>query len=899
MKKLITNHKFIRKIFLSIMIVVMLSFAVPVRSQASIGGLLLDPLFDLIGTVADVVCGALQAFLVDGQFNNSDDSSGLNFYLADADDFMKRTTEGSDEYDESYAEFKYNPNASVKKEFQVDELDKSIWGNSTYAIPMLRYTPEKIFSGRIPALDINFVNPTDWTQKTDENGNPLYGNADEMNQRSIAIALHETIASWYVSLRNLCIVGLMLVLLYVGIRIVISSTASDKSKYKQMLMDWLVALCIVFCLHYIMTFTTAIVNEISQTVAGNMEQNGNSIAVQVKDGDDVDAEFNTDLMGLIRFQMQYNTVGSKLLYLIFYIAMVIYTCMFTFYYLKRVLTMAFLTLISPLVALTYPIDKLRDGKAQAFDMWLKEYVFNALVQPFHLIIYSIFVGSAVNLAADNPLYAIIALAFITPAEKILRKFFGFEKAATAGALGTAASALGGAAAMNALRGVMSPKKSAGGNHVAGGKKPRQVEGDKPSMGDAFGGGAVSQPLESRNVSQAERNQQEDKTPQQRMLDAYDEGFGTDSYAPAEREAMAREAYQPEGMNYSADEYASILRDSGYEEDEIRQMMADDPRYAQTNTNPEIRSDNGTHQETVQTGSHGRASFSYSDNDGRGMGQWPSDGIRNSRPAQGGSSKFKAVQGSVRQFTNNNKAGRALTGKWIPKPIRNSIKGATGVIGRTGLAVGKAALKAAPGAIFGMAAGIAGDELSDIPKYTLAGAALSSSAGSSAVVQAGRFVKNAYRQSAHGNVEGQIEQRRREFEKDENNQLLAESMNPGASKGEVKQIMKKASYYDSIGIEGKDAFKAAKLQDKLREELKKQGKPEEESDNMAQKQAAVIADIAKDYSKKDLRDKDEVNNLRTDLTSKLGKAGLKGQERKETVEKIVSEVKAFRGVSNNY
>ena len=53
--------------------------------------------------------------------------------------------------------------------------------------------------------------------------------------------------------------------------------------------------------------------------------------------------------------------------------------------------MAFLTLIAPIVSLTYPIDKMNDGKAQAFNMWLKEYIFNALLQPFHLIIYFIFI----------------------------------------------------------------------------------------------------------------------------------------------------------------------------------------------------------------------------------------------------------------------------------------------------------------------------------------------------------------------------------------------------------------------------------------------------------------------------------------------------------------------------
>ena len=49
--------------------------------------------------------------------------------------------------------------------------------------------------------------------------------------------------------------------------------------------------------------------------------------------------------------------------------------MFTWIYIKRAITVAFLTLMAPLVAITYPIDKINDGQAQAFDRWLKEYIF--------------------------------------------------------------------------------------------------------------------------------------------------------------------------------------------------------------------------------------------------------------------------------------------------------------------------------------------------------------------------------------------------------------------------------------------------------------------------------------------------------------------------------------------
>lgn len=783
----------------------------------------------------------------------------------------------------------------------------------------MKYSPEKIFAGLIPALDINFVNPQDWTAKKDSEGNLIYDEATgkAMNQRSVTIALHETIASWYVSLRNLAVVALMLVLVYVGIRIVISSTASDKAKYKQMLMDWLVALCILFCLHYIMTFTTTIVNEVTRAISGSASSGGNNIAVKVT-GDDSNVEFNTDLMGLIRFKMQAPNVTGKILYLILYLAMVIYTCMFTFYYLKRVLTIAFLTLISPLVAITYPIDKMRDGKAQAFDMWLKEYTFNALLQPFHLIIYSIFVGSAVDLAAKNPLFAIVALAFITPAEKILRKFFGFEKASTAGALGAVASAAGGAAFMNQMQKLMAPKKGGGG---AGGNKgirnKNNPEGSAPGIEDAFGNGSGG------NDGNDEGPQE---SPQQRMLDAYDEGFGTDSYDPAEREAMAREAYQPgsNDMNYTDDELRQIYRDTGYTEDEIATMM-------QGRNNTEATGGTGESNDTTppspdsNDGIHFKDTpFEWSDNDTRGAGaylggiaragaSWAGNKIANSQAGQGAIRLGRTVAGSARSVRDMAASAAHKVGDvgrtYIPKPIRNSAGtlaraaghaalGVGNVALQTGVGVGKAALKAAPGAIVGMAAGIAGDELSDIPKYTLAGAALSSTIGSSSVAQVGSFISNAYRQGSGTSYEAAIKDRQKAYV--ENNEELYKQKFPDASKKELKEKLEQGAYYDSVGIEGKDTLKAVKMEAKIKQEMmQQQGIAEEEANRRAQAQTAAIMKEVKDYSAKDLRDADVVNGLRTDLSTRLESQGLRGDEKMRTIDMIVKQMKSVRGVDNDY
>lgn len=72
--------------------------------------------------------------------------------------------------------------------------------------------------------------------------------------KSPANELKTYIAGWYKTLRNLALVILLSILVYVGIRIMLSSVASDKAKYKQMLGDWVVAVCLLFLMHYIMSF---------------------------------------------------------------------------------------------------------------------------------------------------------------------------------------------------------------------------------------------------------------------------------------------------------------------------------------------------------------------------------------------------------------------------------------------------------------------------------------------------------------------------------------------------------------------------------------------------------------------------------------------------------------------
>ena len=311
----------------------------------------------------------------------------------------------------------------VGGQFTIDDVEpykKVISGLDSLKYPRFPYSPEEIFAGKIDLLDVNFIDDSN----TDENW----------------LKIRSVVAQWYKILRMIAIIGLLSALIYTGIKIIISSNTKDKAKYKEMLVNWFIAVVLAFSMHYIMAFILAILEEISGLL------NGLTGVIEVTGPEGIN--FKTNLIGLARFQMQQQHFSAKIGHLVIYTALVIFTFKFTFVYLKRVLRMAFLTVIAPIVAITYPIDKM-DGEAKGFKMWLREYIFNALLQPMHYLLYYILVSSSLTLAAKNPVYGIVALWFMSQAEKLLKKIFGFDKA-RAGTVGGIAGAFATGAVTSSL-----------------------------------------------------------------------------------------------------------------------------------------------------------------------------------------------------------------------------------------------------------------------------------------------------------------------------------------------------------------------------------------------------------------------------------------------------------------
>ena len=134
-------------------------------------------------------------------------------------------------------------------------------------MPVFAISPEEIFKNKVALLDVNFFNPNKYEDTTTIDGQTV-------EQKSSALTLQPIVSTWYYALRNLAIVALLSILVYVGIRILISSSAEDKAKYKQRLLDWLVAMCLLFFMHYIMAFAVTITEEITKAIVPMNDEYG-------------------------------------------------------------------------------------------------------------------------------------------------------------------------------------------------------------------------------------------------------------------------------------------------------------------------------------------------------------------------------------------------------------------------------------------------------------------------------------------------------------------------------------------------------------------------------------------------------------------------------------------------
>ena len=209
--KIFTNKNLIKKVIISFVCVILLNFCMVPKVEASWGGELMGAMRSFITAVADVAISVVQLG-VTGRWQYAVDDKGTG------------TPDITDGYFIKESKFQY---------------------------PIIQVSPELIFSNQIQVLDADFIgdnSDAEYILKSDSDG---------------LSEVRKVVASWYVTLRNIAIVGLLSVLIYIGIRIIISSTSQDRAKYKQRLMDWIIAFCLLFFMHYIMAATVDVIGRLN------------------------------------------------------------------------------------------------------------------------------------------------------------------------------------------------------------------------------------------------------------------------------------------------------------------------------------------------------------------------------------------------------------------------------------------------------------------------------------------------------------------------------------------------------------------------------------------------------------------------------------------------------------
>ena len=279
--------------------------------------------------------------------------------------------------------------------------------------------------------------------------------------------IQENIATWYIAIRNIAITILVIVAMYIAIRMLLATTSEKKAQYKEILIYWVQSLALIFVLHYIMIGIIAI--------------NDALVKALYKAGEKVVAGKNNDIMETLFVNaLKAIKITTSMANTFAYMVLCVVTIMFFISYLKRMMTIAFLITIAPLVTVTYSIDKIGDGKSQALNAWLKEFSYTILIQPFHCITYLALGSIGTQLLTRNDNFAdifigIYFLSFILQSENIVRGIFGIKP-------NNLGNVIGEVALISAVAGKMEGKTKGGVQYTGDSSKNRFMGGLERSGG---------------------------------------------------------------------------------------------------------------------------------------------------------------------------------------------------------------------------------------------------------------------------------------------------------------------------------------------------------------------------------------------------------------------------------
>ncbi len=354
-----------------------------------------------------------------------------------------------------------------------------------YLIPTLDgiiFNTNRLFS--ITLFDT--VVPADTSDAADAAGTASTGDAagtatETIKSGSVSAYLQSSISAVYNAFRYLVTAVYIVVLVYLAIRMMLSSVGRQKAKYKELFKYWLIGLLLLFSFHWVMAgviwlsntiveilYKTTISMMSSTTVWEEVSKVSHFSATHYNQSPITDYIFYeiTHFLGTVaEIGLVASVFGWALVFavpilaLVFAIMLIRSAFSIIITYFKRLFTILVLVLLFPIVVLSYVFDKIGDRKAQTLSIWIKEFVTNVMIQPIHALILTfigiMFAKASSSLLLNNaffgPIFCLLALRLIPMGEELLKKLFQISSQMGPGSHGIAGSVAQAGLALRGMR----------------------------------------------------------------------------------------------------------------------------------------------------------------------------------------------------------------------------------------------------------------------------------------------------------------------------------------------------------------------------------------------------------------------------------------------------------------
>ena len=229
-----------------------------------------------------------------------------------------------------------------------------------------------------PLVDINFFNDSEAVKEI-----------KEKNPKAFIIQIREGIKTWYYVLRNIAIMVMVVVLMYVAIRMLLNmytESPENKARYKEMMIAWIKALSTLIIMHIIIYTVIAFNTDIIETI---------------KDVAHIDDPRLQNLNVILLERALDIRLSISFPATILYVMVTFLTIQYFFVYLKRFILVLILIISGPFIIVKTAYESTGKSVSKTYSKWLYDLIINVMEQSIHALFYALFVRSLFEGAMEN------------------------------------------------------------------------------------------------------------------------------------------------------------------------------------------------------------------------------------------------------------------------------------------------------------------------------------------------------------------------------------------------------------------------------------------------------------------------------------------------------------------